>query len=164
MKNLFSLIFALAFVSACSKEPTQSLDVTIDSQPPMLTVYKDPNCGCCVHWITHVEEHGYETTTVHPQDMWLVKQKLGVTGPVQSCHSAVTKDGYVFEGHVPAKFMTQFLANPPAQAIGLSVPAMVVGSPGMEVDDKFRAYQILQLNKDGSSSLYQAIDSYQQQF
>lgn len=168
MNKIISVITLSLFLSACGTEQTtQNAEVAgavVATQNPLLTVYKDPNCGCCKHWITHVEDHGYPTKTIEPQDMWALKDKLKIKGELQSCHTAVTKDGYVFEGHVPAKFMDQFLANPPKGAFGLTVPAMVVGSPGMEVDDKFRAYHILQMNNDGTTELYQAIDSYQQQF
>ncbi|KTF05719.1 protein containing DUF411, partial [marine sediment metagenome] len=72
-------------------------------------------------------------------------------------------DGYVFEGHVPAKYMAQFLKNPPSDAIGLAVPSMPVGSPGMEYQDKFMPYKVIQLNKDGSTAIYATIDTPQQQ-
>jgi len=67
----------------------------------------------------------------------------------------VTEQGdYVFEGHVPARYVEAFLANPPEGAIGLSVPGMPVGSPGMEVGDRQDYYQVLLLKADGSSSIY----------
>ena len=82
---------------------------------------------------------------------------------MRTCHTAVTADGYVFEGHVPAKYMAQFLASPPAQAIGLAVPGMPVGSPGMEQQDKVMPYQVMQMNKDGTTEVYADITSAQQQ-
>jgi len=165
MTKFISIVAFSLLLAACgADQATTNSTVSAPATGPLLTVYKDPNCGCCKHWITHVQEHGYGTKTIHPNDMWAVKERLNIKGNLQSCHSAVTAQGYVFEGHVPAKFMDKFLANPPADAIGLTVPAMVVGSPGMEVGDKFKAYEILLLKKDGSSELYQAIDSYQQQF
>ena len=176
INKLLAVIFSTVVLSACGNDnvanqvPSNSVPKENSlTQPslvkqPFLTVYKDPNCGCCVDWITHVEEHGYATKTVHPQDLWAIKSQYKIAGNMQSCHTAVTGQGYVFEGHVPAKFMDQFLANPPQGAVGLTVPAMVVGSPGMEVGDKFKAYHIMLLNSDGSSELYQAINSYQQQF
>ncbi len=82
---------------------------------------------------------------------------------MQSCHTAVTTDGYVFEGHVPAKHMAQFLKNPPSDAIGLAVPGMPVGSPGMEYQNQFMPYQIMQINKDGTTSVYADVESPQQQ-
>ncbi len=81
-----------------------------------------------------------------------------------SCHTAVTENGYVFEGHVPARYIAQFLNDPPAGAVGLSVPAMPVGSPGMEYKDEFMPYQVLLVNKDGSVEVYASVESYQQQF
>lgn len=165
MYKFISIIAFLLFLSACGTEQQASItDSSVQSSNPLLTVYKDPNCGCCKHWITHVENHGYATKTIHPQDIWAVKDQYNIKGNIQSCHTAVTSDGYVFEGHVPAKFMDKFISNPPKDAIGLTVPAMVVGSPGMEVGDKFKSYEILLIKKDGSSELYQAINSYEQQF
>ena len=124
------------------------------------TVYKDVNCGCCKDWISHAEDNGLETTA---HDVALFKDRYGVPTEMRSCHTAVTTDGYVFEGHVPAKYMAQFLANPPAQAIGLAVPGMPVGSPGMEYQNKFEPYQVMQINKDGTTQVYVDIGSPQQQ-
>lgn len=127
------------------------------------TVYKDPNCGCCKEWIDHAQSHGMSATTEHPEDLSLFKERYGVPDTMRSCHTTVTADGYVFEGHVPAKYLAQFLASPPSDAIGLAVPGMPVGSPGMEYQDKFMPYQVMQLNKDGSNSVYADIKSPQQQ-
>ena len=82
---------------------------------------------------------------------------------MRSCHTVVTTDGYVFEDHVPAKYMAQFLENPPVQALGLAVPGMPVGSPGMEYQNKFMPYQVMQLNKDGTTQVYADIESVEQQ-
>ena len=69
-----------------------------------------------------------------------------------------------FEGHIPAKLIRQFLQNPPANARGLAVPAMPLGSPGMEVRDRFTPYEALQLNQDGSSSVYASINQFEQKY
>lgn len=127
------------------------------------TVYKDANCGCCKEWVGYAEGHGLNATTQHPKDLSLFKDRYGVPQQMRSCHTTVTTDGYVFEGHVPAKYMAQFLGNPPAQAIGLAVPSMPVGSPGMEYQDKFMPYKVMQLNNNGSTQVYAAIESPQQQ-
>ncbi len=127
------------------------------------TVYKDVNCGCCKEWISHAEDNGLATTAHDVADVALFKDRYGVPSEMRSCHTAVTTSGYVFEGHVPAKYMAQFLENPPLQAIGLAVPGMPVGSPGMEYQNKFAPYQIMQLNKDGTTQVYADIDSPQQQ-
>ena len=127
------------------------------------TVYKDANCGCCKEWISHAEDNGLSATANDVADVSLFKDRYGVPQQMRSCHTTVTTDGYVFEGHVPAKYMAQFLASPPAQAIGLAVPSMPVGSPGMEYQDKFMPYKVMQLNKDGSTQVYAAIESPAQQ-
>ncbi|WP_201555733.1 DUF411 domain-containing protein [Psychrobacter sp. 72-O-c] len=127
------------------------------------TVYKDANCGCCKEWVGHAEDNGLSATTQHPEDLSLFKDRYGVPQQMRSCHTTVTTDGYVFEGHVPAKHMAQFLANPPVQAIGLAVPSMPVGSPGMEYQDKFMPYKVMQLNNDGTTEVYADIESPQQQ-
>ena len=95
--------------------------------------------------------------------MALFKDRYGVPDNMRSCHTAVTTDGYVFEGHVPAKYVEQFLANPPVQALGLAVPGMPMGSPGMEYQNQFDPYQIMQINKDGSSEVYMDIQTAEQQ-
>ncbi|PNK60078.1 DUF411 domain-containing protein [Psychrobacter sp. FDAARGOS_221] len=127
------------------------------------TVYKDPNCGCCTEWIDYAQKAGMHAAVQHPQNLSVFKEKYRVPPQMQSCHTAVTEDGYVFEGHVPAKFIAQFLDNPPADAIGLTVPGMPVGSPGMEVDDQFMAYKVYQINKDGSVIEFASVDTPQQQ-
>ncbi|WP_296194661.1 MULTISPECIES: DUF411 domain-containing protein [unclassified Psychrobacter] len=123
------------------------------------TVYKDANCGCCKEWIGHAEHHGMTATGQDVADLAVFKERYGVPSNMRSCHTAVTTDGYVFEGHVPAKYIAQFLANPPSEAIGLAVPGMPMGSPGMEYQNKFSPYQVMQINKDGSTAVYAEIDS-----
>lgn len=127
------------------------------------TVYKDANCGCCKEWVGYAEGNGLNATAHNVEDLSLFKERYGVPQEMRSCHTTVTTDGFVFEGHVPAKHMAQFLENPPAQAIGLAVPSMPVGSPGMEYQGKFMPYEVMQLNKDGTTEVYAAIESPQQQ-
>lgn len=127
------------------------------------TVYKDANCGCCTEWISYADKAGLQSTYQHPETLSAVKDRYAVPLQMRSCHTTVTNDGYVFEGHIPAKFMAQFLENPPSKAIGLAVPSMPVGSPGMEYEGKFMPYKVFQLNKDGSYEEFAAVDTPQQQ-
>ena len=92
------------------------------------------------------------------------KLQHGIELRYQSCHTAVTPRGFVFEGHIPARFVNQFLAEPPSEAIGLAVPGMPVGSPGMEVGDKFMPYQVLLLKHDGDHEIYADIRRPEQQY
>ena len=76
----------------------------------------------------------------------------------RSCHTAVSSDGYIFEGHIPSEYITQFLTEKPANALGLSVPGMPHGSPGMEVGNHFMPYDVLVLFKDGTSKVYAQVN------
>ncbi|MFT4862260.1 MAG: hypothetical protein ACI95C_001478 [Pseudohongiellaceae bacterium] len=125
----------------------------------VLNVYKSETCGCCVGWIEHMEANSYHSTISHPTDLDAVKQELGVKPQWASCHTAVSKEGFVFEGHIPAKFIDQFLANPPAGALGLTVPGMPIGGPGMEMGNRFTPYDILLMNTDGTSKVFASIKS-----
>ncbi|SFF94289.1 DUF411 domain-containing protein [Neptunomonas qingdaonensis] len=128
-----------------------------------LDVYKSPTCGCCASWIEHIEKHAFTAKTIHPADLSLEKSQRGIAPMYRSCHTAVSADGYVFEGHVPAKYITQFLSEKPKNAIGLSVPDMPAGSPGMEMGDRFTPYSVLLLKKDGSSEIYAQVNSSEEQ-
>lgn len=129
-----------------------------------LNVYKEETCGCCVGWITHMDERGYDSTVFHPTDLYAVKEELGVLRQWQSCHTAVSKEGYLFEGHIPAKYITQFLAAPPANALGLAVPGMPMGSPGMEIGDRFDSYDVILMMKDGTSRVYATVTKQAEQY
>ena len=129
-----------------------------------LDVYKSPYCGCCTLWMDHLEENGFTSTSHHPDELGVLKRELGVPARYGSCHTGVSEAGFVFEGHVPARFIQAFLDNPPADAIGLTVPAMPVGSPGMEYKDQFNPYDVLLLKKDGSVEVYASVATYEEQF
>ena len=155
------VISLLSVLAACSggsatKAPTEPL-ATLD-------IYKSQSCQCCGHWIQHAENAGFEAKEHHPADLNAVKRQYGIAPRYQSCHLAVSSQGYVFEGHIPAHFIQQFLDKPPAGAIGLSVPGMPLGSPGMEVDDRFTPYQVLLLKNDGHSEVYARVDTAAQQY
>ncbi|WOX06904.1 DUF411 domain-containing protein [Microbulbifer pacificus] len=128
-----------------------------------LTTYKSAACGCCKLWVEHAGKHGFDVDAQNVDDLNAVKEKYRIAPEFQSCHTSVSPSGYVFEGHVPAKLIRQFLQNPPAGARGLAVPAMPLGSPGMEVGDRFTPYKVLLLHNDGSTSVYASIDHLEHQ-
>lgn len=138
-------------------------DAVNTDESRLLTVYKTPTCGCCGDWVQHLETNGFSSRVNHPDDLNAIKDRFGIKPELQSCHTAVSADGYVFEGHIPARYIHQFLASPPKDAVGLSVPGMPVGSPGMEVGDKFMAYQVLLLKRDGSIETYASVTSADEQ-
>lgn len=164
--SLWIALGVMLLLTACSEatQPNNGSDAGSKKPTSTLTVYKSRTCKCCQKWVRHIEEHGFETDVTNITLMSRIKDKYGVAPNYRSCHTALSADGYVFEGHIPAKFIQQFLENAPDGAIGLSVPAMPLGSPGMEVGDQFHPYRVLQLNKDGSVTTYAEIKSYEEQF
>lgn len=95
-----------------------------------ITVYKDPNCGCCAAWVDHLREAGYKVKPVNSEDMGAVKKRLGVPEAMQSCHtSVVDASGQILEGHVPAAALAKLIAKPSVN--GVAVPGMPANSPGM---------------------------------
>ena len=155
-----AIIVLLMTFSACSDKPEVSKapvssEASIGKIP--LTVYKSPSCGCCGNWIDHVEASGFEASINHPDDLNQIKIEKGISPRYQACHTAVSKEGYVFEGHIPSETMQRFLANPPANAIGLAVPGMPIGSPGMEMGSRIDSYDVVLLSKDGSGTVYEHI-------
>ncbi|MDX1490005.1 MAG: DUF411 domain-containing protein [Pseudohongiellaceae bacterium] len=158
------VLFGLT-LQACQNESSSAAEpVEADTALVQLDVLKSPTCMCCSGWVDHAQENGFTAQISHPADLNGAKLRLGIKPEYQSCHTAVSNEGYVFEGHIPAKLVQQFLANPPADALGLAVPGMPVGSPGMEVGDQFQAYDVLVLNKDGSSSLFAHVASPEEQY
>ncbi len=119
--------------------------------PIAMTVYKSPTCGCCKEWIKHVEANGFTCKVVEMNDVTPIKRELGVPANMTSCHTAVVGK-YLIEGHVPADLIKDVLAKKPA-LLGLAVPGMVVGSPGMETGPA-QPYKVMAFMKDGSSRVY----------
>ena len=163
----FFVAVATIVLSGCSQENVPEITINDPEKATavVLDVYKSPSCGCCKKWLAHLAENNFHSKVFDRQDLSTIKQQKGIKANYRSCHTAVSKDGFVFEGHVPAKYIQQFLAGQhAADIIGLSVPAMPLGSPGMEVDDKFMPYQILLLKRDGTSEVYARITAYAEQF
>ena len=117
---------ALGLVAAALVMPT----VSAVAQAPAILVHKDPNCGCCAGWVEHLKASGFAVTVEEAADLRVVRKRLGVPADLAACHTAEVA-GYVIEGHVPASAIRQLLEKRPA-AIGLAVPGMPAGSPGME--------------------------------
>jgi hypothetical protein len=116
-----------------------------------LEVWKSPTCGCCALWVTHMRTNGFVPTVHDVQDVAVFKRKYGVPAALESCHTAVV-GGYAFEGHVPADLLRQVLKQRPA-IVGLAVPGMPMGSPGMEGPRK-DAYDVIAFDKAGKTSVF----------
>lgn len=120
----------------------------------LVEVWKDPNCGCCKDWVTHLETSGF-AVKVHESGNTAMRAKLGIPAKLGSCHTALV-GGYAIEGHVPAQDIRRLLKDKP-QAVGLTVPGMPVGSPGMDgkvYGDRRDPYDVLLVRQGGDTQVF----------
>ena len=150
MSKFFNFTFIIFSISLSSFQQ----EYTSAQNKFSLLVHKTPTCGCCKKWVKHLEDNSFSMMIKDHQNLQKIKTQYSIKPKYQSCHTAVSKEGYIFEGHIPSKFIKNFLADPEPNAIGLSVPGMPLGSPGMEVEGRFTPYDVLVLYKDGSSKVY----------
>ena len=123
-----------------------------------ITVYRSPSCGCCSGWIKHLQEHQFNVIDIKTNNMNKLKQKYGIPDKLASCHTAII-DGYVIEGHVPATDIKQLLSQKP-DIVGLTVPEMPVGTPGMEMGKRKDPFSVLAFDKDGKTTVFKQYDKY----
>ena len=121
---------------------------------PAILVLKDPNCGCCTAWIEILQREGFAVTTENSLGTALFRHKLdkGIPQDVTSCHTGEV-EGYMIEGHVPVPEIRRLLAERP-EAVGLAVPGMPYGSPGMGPESERDAYDVLLIRKDGTTEVF----------
>ncbi len=128
------------------------------AKPPAIAmeVWKDPNCGCCKDWVKHLEQAGF-AVRVYDTGNEAKRAALGMPQALGSCHTGVV-GGYVIEGHVPAKDIQRLLREKP-KALGLSVPGMPIGSPGMDgaiYKGRKDPFDVLLVAANGSSTVFQS--------
>ena len=119
-------------------------------------VWKDPSCGCCEDWVVHLMQAGF-SVKVNDQGNDTARKRLGIPDALGSCHTASVR-GYALEGHVPATDIRRLLREKP-KAVGLAVPGMPVGSPGMDgavYKGRKDPFKVLLIAKDGSSTVFHA--------
>lgn len=121
---------------------------------PAIHVMKDPNCGCCSAWIEILENDGFAVTTEHSLGTLLMRHKLdnGIPQEMISCHTGRV-NGYMIEGHVPIADIRRLLEERP-DAVGLAVPGMPYGSPGMGPESQREAYVVYLIHRDGTTQLF----------
>jgi hypothetical protein len=117
------------------------------------TVYKDAGCGCCKKWVEHMQKNGWTVTAHDVPDVGVYKKRYGVPDALGSCHTAIVTSGYVIEGHVPADLIDKLVAQHPADIVGLAVPGMPQGTPGMETG-RVEKYDVLAFNKAGKTKVF----------
>ncbi len=121
---------------------------------PAIHVLKDPNCGCCSAWVEILQQDGFSVTTEHEFGMLIARHKLekGIPLEMSSCHTGEI-EGYMIEGHVAPADIRRLLDERP-DAIGLAVPGMPYGSPGMGPEDQREAYDVFLIRRDGSTEVF----------
>jgi hypothetical protein len=159
---LMSIIALL--LTACQQQSPNDVTLVADADTRVLQVLKSPTCGCCELWVDHANERGFVTQISHPEDLTREKLQLGIWPQLQSCHTAISEEGYVFEGHIPANLIHRFLDQMPNDALGLAVPGMPLGSPGMELGSQFQPYDVLLIKADGSTEVYEHIGTQAEQY
>lgn len=118
-----------------------------------IMVHKSPACGCCGAWVDYLRTNGFRVVVRENDDLAPIKRQLGVPAELESCHTA-SVDGYTIEGHVPVADVRRLLAERP-DVLGLSVPGMPIGSPGMETGGKPDVYAVIAWRRNGSSFVFQ---------
>ncbi len=151
MKN--KLVFILLLISSFN---LLANEIKVPMAPVEIEVYRSPSCGCCSKWVKHLEDNNFTVKDVLTNDVNSIKNKYAVPQEMSSCHTAIV-NGYVVEGHVPANDIKQMLLNKP-NIIGISVPAMPVGTPGMEMGERKDPYQVVSFDKDKK---VQVVNSYE---
>jgi hypothetical protein len=129
--------------------PTEAL------APVEVVVYKSATCECCGRWIEHLERAGMRVSVHVVENLAEPKARLGVPARLGSCHTA-TVAGYALEGHVPIEAIQRLLAEQP-DVIGLAVPGMPAGAPGMETPTPPQPYQVLSIGRNGETATWLAV-------
>jgi len=136
-----------------------ALPVAASEAPLEIHVMKDPNCGCCSAWIEILERDGFHVTTEASMGTVLMRYKFenGIPQEMVSCHTGRI-DGYMIEGHVPAADIRRLLEERP-DAVGLAVPGMPYGSPGMGPETERDAFDVFLIHHDGRTDVFNHYES-----
>ena len=153
--NMMNRRFLLQTLASLTAAATLTPSLMAQTRPKV-EVWKDPDCGCCKDWVSHLEANGFQVS-VHDSGNAEARTRFGVPDKLGSCHTAQV-GGYALEGHVPARDIWRLLKERP-KAVGLAVPGMPVGSPGMdgpEYKGRKDPYDVLLIQANGSSKVYQS--------
>ena len=150
LHSLFRLVFAVAFSVALGAFTRSALS----ADPFVVHVTKTATCGCCAAWVEHIEEAGFDVVVrdVSNEALDAFKRGVGIAAHHRSCHTARVED-YVIEGHVGAREIARLLDERP-DALGLAVPGMPLGSPGMDFGTRRQRYATLLLTRDGKERIF----------
>ena len=155
MKNKVSLSRRQLLILASGYLVAAPLAALAEGIYPDIHVVKNPQCGCCNAWIEILKDKGFNVTTEDRSGSFLTEFKIqsGVPNNMMSCHTA-SIDGYFIEGHVHASAIKRLIKERP-NALGLAVPAMPYGSPGMGPEEEREAYDVYIISADGTAAVFQ---------
>ena len=153
IKFNLSIKFLVFFLTAVFFTSSTSIPLANEGNLT-LTVHKTPFCGCCKKWIKHAREAGINIIEKDHQNLNAIKSEYKIDPKHQSCHTGVSRDGYVFEGHIHADVIKKYLENPSENSKGLSVPGMPIGSPGMEMGGRLDDYVVLTISEDNKDEIF----------
>jgi hypothetical protein len=145
-RRLTIALLAAPVIAACTKAIAE----------PTIRVWTGPSCGCCHDWVEHMRQSGFNVETFDGGNVE-ARSRLGMPVQYGSCHTGEI-DGYVVEGHVPANDILRLLDERP-DAVGVAVPGMPFGSPGMDgpaYGDRRDPYDVLLVRRDGSAEIFQS--------
>jgi hypothetical protein len=117
-----------------------------------IEVHRSPTCSCCGKWVEHLKQNNFNVKDIVSDDVQAIKDQYGITKELASCHTALI-NGYAIEGHVPADDIKTLLKNKP-KLVGITVPGMPSGTPGMEMGGKKDAYQVISFDKNKQSQVF----------
>lgn len=142
-----------SFLAALAALPATTLPALASAAE--IRVVKSPTCGCCSAWEDHLRDNGFAVISraIPDEELWALKARAGLTDETASCHTGMI-EGYIVEGHVPAGDIRRLLAEKPT-AIGITVPGMPIGSPGMEMGDEAEPFDTLLILPDGSTEVFE---------
>lgn len=148
---LFIGLIITLILSACSAAVPQIEEASGDDH--LAVVYAESTWGCCGDWTEYLKENGFTTELNEQVSLAEIKQKYQVPGQLQSCHTAIV-NGYVIEGHVPIAEINRLLKEKP-DVIGIAVPGMPMGSPGMDIEGfDSEAYDVVTFDREGNIEIY----------
>jgi hypothetical protein len=148
MKRLNNLLANALLVSASFAWP----EITQAEEKMNIVVNRSPTCSCCGKWVEHLKQNNFNVKDVVSDDVQAIKNKYGITKELASCHTAIV-NGYAIEGHVPADDIKKLLKNK-ADVVGITVPGMPSGTPGMEMGGRKDAYQVISFDKNNQQQVF----------
>ena len=165
MKYYILLLSFILTTQACSQSienksviPNQDGIAQQEEKSINITVYRSPTCGCCKGWVEHLRNNHFNVTDIESNHMDQIKSQYDVPKQLSSCHTAII-DGYIIEGHVPAKDIKKLISTK-SDIRGLSIPQMPVGTPGMEMGNRKDPFSVISFDKEGKTAIFNHYENY----